>query len=380
MFSAILLIFLIIQLNSISLFYGFILVWFSFLFMFLQVLFFTTCERKILALSQRRVGPTVVGDRGRLQYFADAIKILVKQYTSPRKIHSLLFSGSAIATFWFSWFNFCNLTFSYGEDIADIDFNIFFGICCTIGFSLAMIMSGWASGSKYALMGCIRAVVQSISYEIIMSSVFLCLFSITGSSNFEVFIDQETNFSVFIFFPVLGILCFLATLAETNRPPFDLSEAESDVVAGYSVEYAGVLFGLFYLGEYINIFTNAFIMTILFIGCGFDLFTQLISIIWSLFSYIFIYIDFIYDYFDNTKNLNVKYLRVTLLDNSLIDFLKNEQLWYLECLSEKTVIFHYLFISIKYTCMTFYDYDFYFTLSLIYLYVVYYVYKNFFKK
>ena len=194
MFTIITVLFILYKLTYLSVVNAFLMVWISFLFAFLQVLFFTTCERKILALSQRRVGPTVVGDRGRLQYFADAIKILVKQYTSPRKIHFSLFTGSAIATFWFSWFNFSNLTFNYGEDIADIDFNIFFSICCTVGFSLAIIVSGWASGSKYALMGCIRAAIQSISYEILMSGVFLSLFSITGSSNFEAILDQQTNF------------------------------------------------------------------------------------------------------------------------------------------------------------------------------------------
>lgn len=131
-------------------------------------------------------------------------------------------------------------------------------------------------------MGCVRAFIQVISYEIIMSTVFLCLLLITGSSNFEIYMDQQTNFSIFMYVPALGIICFIATLMETNRPPFDLSEAESDVVAGYTVEYAGVLFGLFYLGEYVNIFTNAIVMTILFIGGGCIVFNQLFVLVNSL--------------------------------------------------------------------------------------------------
>jgi NADH:ubiquinone oxidoreductase subunit H len=134
-----------------------------------------------------------------------------------------------------------------------------------------------------------------------MSSVFLCLFLITGTSNFELYLDQQINFSIFIFFPILGVLCFLATLAETNRPPFDLSEAESDVVAGYSVEYSGVLFGLFYLGEYVNIFTNAFIMTILFIGCGYDFFSQ--------FSFLFnLILNFVFSSFEVSNSLDFSYI------------------------------------------------------------------------
>ena len=116
------------------------------------------------------------------------------------------------------------------------------------------------------MLGCVRSAIQIISYEILMSGIFLILFVITGTVNFEMFIDYQINYSIFLFVPILGIVCFIATLMETNRPPFDLSEAESDVVAGYTVEYAGIMFGLFYLGEYVNLFTNSFIMVILFSG------------------------------------------------------------------------------------------------------------------
>ena len=99
-----------------------------------------------------------------------------------------------------------------------------------------------------------------------MSAIFLLLFIITGTTNFEMFMDYQSRYSIFLFMPILAIICFVATLMETNRPPFDLSEAESDVVAGYTVEYAGIMFGLFYLGEYVNLFTNSFIIVILFSG------------------------------------------------------------------------------------------------------------------
>jgi NADH-quinone oxidoreductase subunit H len=99
-----------------------------------------------------------------------------------------------------------------------------------------------------------------------MSTIFLILFVITGTTNYEMFIDLQINYSIFLFLPLIGITCFIATLMETNRPPFDLSEAESDVIAGYTIEYAGIMFGLFYLGEYVNLFTNSFIIVILFSG------------------------------------------------------------------------------------------------------------------
>jgi NADH-ubiquinone oxidoreductase chain 1 len=110
--------------------------------MFLQVLFFTTAERKILALTQRRVGPKVMGTRGRLQYFADAIKILLKLSVSPRNVHSLFFYGAAVGTFWFSWLSFCNLSFDDGVNIVDIEYNLFFGICISLIFSLFWLGAG----------------------------------------------------------------------------------------------------------------------------------------------------------------------------------------------------------------------------------------------
>lgn len=256
--------------------------------MFLQVLFFTTCERKILALTQRRVGPRVVGDRGRLQYFADALKLITKTYTSPRNVNSLFFQGSAIAVFWLSWFNFSNLTFCSGEDVLEVEYNIFFAICCSLGFSIAWLVAGWASVSKYAMLGCIRAAIQIISYELITSAIFLNLFIVTGTTNFELFIDQQEYFPIMLFFPLLGIMNFIAALVETNRPPFDLSEAESDLVAGYNVEYAGILFGLFYLSEYINLFTNAFIIVIIFFGAWWNVLNYLDNLVNVVFHCFFI--------------------------------------------------------------------------------------------
>lgn len=233
-------------------------------FFFLQIVFFTTCERKILALTQRRIGPNVVGDRGRLQYIADAVKLVLKIYFSPKKINNLFFQGSSIFIFYISWLNYLNINFSYGEDIGEIEYNIFFSIVCSLGFSCAWLVAGWSSTSKYAILGTVRASLQIISYEILTSTIFLILFIIFGNVNFEIITDLQSSIGIFFILPFLIINFFLATLMETNRPPFDLSEAESDVVAGYIVEYSGILFGLFYLGEYINIFANTFFLIMLF--------------------------------------------------------------------------------------------------------------------
>lgn len=263
-------------------FIGLVYIFAFFLFLFLQVLFFTTCERKILALTQRRLGPRVVGDRGRLQFLADALKLITKTYFSPKKSNGILFQNAAIAAFWFSWLAFSNLNFEYGTDILEVEYNIFFCIACSMGFGIAWVVAGWASVSKYAVLGCIRAGLQMISYEILSSSVFLSIFTIINSPNYEIFNDIQEYQQIILFAPSCIIILYVGTLMETNRPPFDLSEAESDVVSGYTVEYAGILFGLFYLGEYVNLFTTSLILSLSFWGAW-----------WS----IFVYVGYLVSYF-----------------------------------------------------------------------------------
>ncbi len=288
MLTIILIVFIVYHFFYIFYIVGFIYVFFFFLFLFLQVLFFTTCERKILALTQRRIGPRVVGDRGRLQFLADAVKLITKTYFSPKKVNGTIFQNSAIAAFWFSWLGFSNLTFDYGVDIIEAEYNIFFSIICSLGFGIAWIVAGWVSVSKYALLGCIRSGIQVITYEILCSSVFLSLLTITSSTNFELICDQQEYFPIFLFIPGCIIIMYIGVLMETNRPPFDLSEAESDVVAGYTVEYAGILFGLFYLGEYVNLFTSSFILSLLFWGAWWSF----LNYLWYLWQYIYVFFVF----------------------------------------------------------------------------------------
>jgi NADH:ubiquinone oxidoreductase subunit H len=130
-----------------------------------------------------------------------------------------------------------------------------------------------------------------------MSGIFLILFTVVGATNYEIFMDLQVNFAIFLFLPLVAIICFIATLMETNRPPFDLSEAESDVVAGYTIEYTGIMFGLFYLGEYVSLFTNAFVLVIIFSGGW-----------WNIINYAYICFDLIIFMFSTYKlnyNLNI---------------------------------------------------------------------------
>lgn len=267
-------------------FTGLFYIFLFFLLLFLQVLFFTTCERKLLALTQRRLGPRVVGDRGRLQFLADALKLITKTFFSPKKSNGIFFQNAAIAAFWFSWLAFSNLVFDYGTDILEVEYNIFFSIACSMGFGSAWIVAGWAAVSKYALLGCIRAGIQIISYELISSLVFLSIFTIVNSPNYELLSDVQEYQSILLFIPSCIIFLYLGILMETNRPPFDLSEAESDVVSGYTVEYAGILFGLFYLGEYVSLFTTCLMLSISYWGAW-----------WSIFVYFGYLLKFIFIFF-----------------------------------------------------------------------------------
>lgn len=244
----------------------FILFWLVLISIFIQIMFFTTCERKALSLIQRRMGPCVVGIRGRLQYIADSLKLLTKVFVGPRHINAGMFQGAAFGGFWISWFSFGNLTYSAGLDVIEFEYNIFFLVCFSLLFSIIILVSGWASMSRYAMLGSLRAAVQFISFEVIMSIIFLVILFVFNTFNYEAFVDLQLYVPLILFIPLCAVFLFLAFLMEINRPPFDLSEAESDVVAGYNVEYSGILFGLFYLGEYLNLFIACTMIIVIFCG------------------------------------------------------------------------------------------------------------------
>lgn len=225
---------------------------------------FTACERKMLALIQRRTGPAVVGVRGRLQCLADSVKLLAKVFITARKINSTTFQIAAFGGFWISWFNIGNVTYGPGLDIIEVEYNVFFLFCVSLAFSVMWLLAGWSSVSKYAMMGCYRAAVQFIAFEILMGTIFLIIFATFNCFIFELIVDQQAALPLIACYPPLAIAALFIFFIETNRPPFDLSEAESDVVAGYNVEYSGILFGLFYLGEYLNLFAACTLMIILF--------------------------------------------------------------------------------------------------------------------
>jgi NADH:ubiquinone oxidoreductase subunit H len=230
------------------------------------VAFVTLLERKVMGSIQKRRGPNVIGYFGILQPFADGIKLLVKEPIFPYKSNKILFWIAPLLTLFSSSSNLIFLPLSDARLLGNFEYDLLF-ISGISSFGVyGIIISGWASNSKYAFLGALRAAAQMISYELVLVMTCLPVIVISKSSNLQTIIEsQKQIWFVFTMFP--SSICFyIALLAETNRAPFDLPEAEGELVAGYNVEYSAFYFAFFYLGEYISICFMAILFTILFSG------------------------------------------------------------------------------------------------------------------
>lgn len=232
----------------------------------LAVAFFTVFERKILASMQRRRGPNVVGIYGLLQAIADAVKLLSKETLIPASSNLYIFIFSPIFTFLISMLCWSLIPFDYGIVISDINLGILFLFAFSSLGVYGIIMSGWASNSKYAFLGSLRSSAQFISYEISMGLLIVPVILISESFNISNIVLSQLDIYYFITFFPFFILFLITALAETNRVPFDLPEAESELVSGYNVEYSSIGFTFFFLAEYSNIILMSSIIVILFLG------------------------------------------------------------------------------------------------------------------
>lgn len=232
----------------------------------IAVAYFTLAERKIIAAIQRRRGPNVIGYFGLLQPLSDGLKLFVKEIVCPSNAESVLFFFAPLLTFFLSLVGWAVIPFSENAVLADIDLGILYIFAVSSLSVYGIILSGWASNSKYAFLGSLRSAAQIVSYEVSIGFIIASVVITIGNINLtSLVISQQDVWFIWPHLPLFGIF-LVSALAETNRHPFDLPEAEAELVSGYNVEYSGVGFTLFFLGEYANIILISTFTSILFLG------------------------------------------------------------------------------------------------------------------
>lgn len=294
----------------------------------LTVAFVTIAERKTMASMQRRIGPNIIGYYGLLQAFADALKLLLKEYVSPTQANLILFFLGPIITLIFSLLGYAVIPYGPGLAITDFNLGILYMLAVSSLSTYGILLAGWSANSKYAFLGSLRSTAQLISYELILSSAILLVVLLTGSLNLTVNIEaQRAVWFILPLFPIF-LVFFIGSVAETNRAPFDLAEAESELVSGFMTEHAAVIFVFFFLAEYASIVLICILTSILFLGGYLLNFPLIISIIQ--------YIDF--DFFMVNNDIKI----ANLLSNPLI-----EGMLYGISLGLKSCIMIFVFIWVR---------------------------------
>ncbi|MFT6105837.1 MAG: NADH-quinone oxidoreductase subunit H [Rickettsiales bacterium] len=263
------------------------------------VAYLTLMERRVIAAMQLRKGPNVVGAFGLLQPLADGLKLMLKEVILPTKANKILFLLAPFITFMLALIAWAVIPFSETWVIADINVGIVYLLATSSLGVYGVIIAGWASNSKYAFLGAVRSSAQMISYEVSIGLVIVTVVLLAGSLNLtDIVLAQTNHWFALPLFPMF-IIFFISTLAETNRLPFDLPEAESELVAGYNVEYSSMPFSMFFLGEYANMILMSATTTILFLGGWlppFDnaFFNFIPGVIWFILKIVFLLFCFIW--------------------------------------------------------------------------------------
>jgi NADH-ubiquinone oxidoreductase chain 1 len=267
----------------------------------LIVAYVTVAERKTMASMQRRLGPNIVGYYGLLQAFADALKLLLKEYVSPTQANIVLFFIGPIITLVFSLLGYIVIPYGPGLVIGDFNMGILYMLAVSSLATYGILLAGWSANSKYAFLGSLRSTAQLISYELVLSSAILIIVMLT--SNLNLILNTESQAITWFILPLfpIFIIFFIGSVAETNRAPFDLAEAESELVSGFMTEHAGVIFVFFFLAEYASIVLMCILTTIFFMG-GY-LILDIINIIYYFNTYITFYI---LDLYTSISILNIE--------------------------------------------------------------------------
>ena len=254
-------------------------------------------DRRIWAFVQKRQGPNVVGPFGLLQSLADALKYIFKEVIIPSSSNKVIFILAPIVTMTLALISWAVIPFSATQVLADINVGILYIFAVSSLGVYGIIMGGWASNSKYPFLGAIRSAAQMVSYEVSIGVIIINVLLCVGSLNLnDIVMAQENLWFVIPLFPMF-VIFFISALAETNRPPFDLPEAEAELVAGYQTEYSGMMYAMFWLGEYANILLMCAMGSVLFLGgwlSPIDLypFNLIPGAIWMVFKILFLFVLF----------------------------------------------------------------------------------------
>jgi len=290
----------------------------------LAVAYLTVAERKTMASMQRRLGPNAVGYYGLLQAFADALKLILKEYVAPTQANLILFFLGPIITLAFSLLGYAVIPYGPGLSISDMNLGILYILAVSSLATYGILLAGWSANSKYAFLGSIRSTAQLISYELVLSSVILLVIMITNNLNININIQyQKIIFFIIPLFPIF-LIFFIGSVAETNRAPFDLAEAESELVSGFMTEHAAVIFVFFFLAEYSSILLMCILTSILFMGgylIGFDI-----------------------SYFFDT---NIEWANLYSIDSNLLNIISLSSIFYSLSLGLKSAIMVFIFIWVR---------------------------------
>ncbi|MDB9814866.1 NADH-quinone oxidoreductase subunit NuoH [Candidatus Pelagibacter sp.] len=254
-------------------------------------------DRRVWAFVQKRQGPNVVGPFGLLQSLADALKYIFKEIIIPSSSNKVIFILAPIVTMTLALIAWAVIPFSATQVLADINVGILYLFAVSSLGVYGIIMGGWASNSKYPFLGAIRSAAQMVSYEVSIGVIIINVLLCVGSLNLnDIVLAQKNLWFVIPLFPMF-VIFFISALAETNRPPFDLPEAEAELVAGYQTEYSGMMYAMFWLGEYANILLMCAMGAILFLGgwmSPIDIypFTLVPGAIWLILKILFLFILF----------------------------------------------------------------------------------------
>ena len=279
-------------------------------------------ERKVFAAFQRRQGPSNVGAGGVLQFLADGVKLLQKEIINPLSSSVLTFTVAPMFVFTFAFFGWLFIPFSFGYAFFDLELGVLWMLAFGSLGVYGLILSGWASNSKYAFLGSLRSAAQMISYEISLGFIIICIALVSGSYNLtDIVLAQQSLWFVFTLFPV-AVIFFVSILAETNRAPFDLPEAEAELVAGYNLEYSAIPFALFFLGEYSSISLMNALFAALFLGGWLPFPIHKVDT-WDIIMYYYNKITFFIPDFSFLKNFMKKTVTPVLDSETLALFSEN---------------------------------------------------------